>query len=48
MHKMAMGAMLTRYPTKLIPKCEPTMVLGGSPIRVAAPPIFEASIIGIT
>ena len=48
MQIIAIGAILTGYSPKLSPICEPTIVLGGSPIRVAAPPIFDANTSAIT
>ena len=38
------GVRLTRKSTKPRPAAEPIMMLGGSPIRVAVPPMFEAKI----
>ena len=37
------GARLNRKSTKLRPAAEPIMMFGGSPIRVAVPPMFEAN-----
>jgi len=38
------GAMLTRKSLKVSPDRLPMMMLGGSPISVAVPPMFDAKI----
>ncbi len=38
------GARLTRKSSKPSPAAEPMRMLGGSPMRVAVPPMFEARI----
>ena len=38
------GARLTRKSTKSSPAAEPMRMFGGSPMRVAVPPMFEAKI----
>ncbi len=38
------GARLRRKSAKLRPAAEPMRMLGGSPMRVAVPPMFEAKI----
>ena len=40
----ATGARLVRNAPKSSPAALPTMMLGGSPIKVAVPPMLEASI----
>lgn len=40
--KVVMGAMWSRKSLKERPAREPIMMLGGSPIRVAAPPMLQA------